>query len=321
MRVHPPGLQQSGQLVAAAPFSLLVQGSLDALCACGACATQSIIHFESAFLRNNHSSWGHHLFWMCNAFLRNAKHHSFWGHHSFCMRNPFLRNAKHLSFWERNSAQRKASFILRVHFCHGPQGCPHSTLETIHFEGTFLPPSTRMPSFNSWNHSFWGHISATAHRDALILLLKSIILRAHLWHGPQGCPHSTLEIIHFESAFLPRPTGMPSFYSWNQSFWEHIYDTAHKDALILLLKSAPRKCTSYKLCELKRNIQYVSISCHSPQGCPLQQLQRQRTIHMYRVGQNHIYTVYTRYFWQGNHQIYGHIRCIYTVLANPTHVS
>ena len=37
-----------------------------------------------------------------------------------------------------------------------------------------------------------------------------------------------------------------------------------------------------------------------------------------RVGQNHIYTVYIRYFWQGNHQIYGHIRCIYTVLANPS---
>jgi len=43
-------------------------------------------------------------------------------------------------------------------------------------------------------------------------------------------------------------------------------------------------------------------------------------LHMFRVGQNHIYTVYMRYFWQGNHQIYGYIRCIYTVLANPTHV-
>ena len=43
-------------------------------------------------------------------------------------------------------------------------------------------------------------------------------------------------------------------------------------------------------------------------------------MHMYRVGQNHIYTVYIRYFGQGNHQIYGHIRCIYTVLANPTYV-
>ena len=40
---------------------------------------------------------------------------------------------------------------------------------------------------------------------------------------------------------------------------------------------------------------------------------------IYRVGQNHIFTVYIRYFWQGNHQIYGHIRCIYAVLANPTH--
>ena len=43
--------------------------------------------------------------------------------------------------------------------------------------------------------------------------------------------------------------------------------------------------------------------------------------HTCRVGQNHIYTVYMRYFWQGNHQIYGHIRCIYTVLANPTHLA
>jgi len=41
--------------------------------------------------------------------------------------------------------------------------------------------------------------------------------------------------------------------------------------------------------------------------------------HKTRSGQNYIYTVCIRYFWQGNHQIYGHIRCIYTVLANPTH--
>jgi hypothetical protein len=43
-----------------------------------------------------------------------------------------------------------------------------------------------------------------------------------------------------------------------------------------------------------------------------------------RVGQSHIYTAYIYrtygiwYFWQENHQIYGHIRRIYTVLANPT---
>jgi hypothetical protein len=33
-----------------------------------------------------------------------------------------------------------------------------------------------------------------------------------------------------------------------------------------------------------------------------------------------IYTVYIRYFLQGNHKIYGHIRCIYTVLANPIYL-
>jgi hypothetical protein len=42
--------------------------------------------------------------------------------------------------------------------------------------------------------------------------------------------------------------------------------------------------------------------------------------HINRVGQNHIYTVYIRYFWQGHHKIYGHIRCIYTVLANPIYI-
>jgi hypothetical protein len=41
---------------------------------------------------------------------------------------------------------------------------------------------------------------------------------------------------------------------------------------------------------------------------------------MCSVGQNHIYTVYIRYFWQENHQIYGRIRCIYTILANPSYV-
>jgi hypothetical protein len=36
------------------------------------------------------------------------------------------------------------------------------------------------------------------------------------------------------------------------------------------------------------------------------------------VGQYHIYTVYMRYLWQENRQVYGHIRSIYTVLANPS---
>jgi len=41
---------------------------------------------------------------------------------------------------------------------------------------------------------------------------------------------------------------------------------------------------------------------------------------MFRVGQNHIYTVYIRYFWLGNHQIYGVYIRIYRVLANLRHV-
>ena len=39
--------------------------------------------------------------------------------------------------------------------------------------------------------------------------------------------------------------------------------------------------------------------------------------YIHRVGQNHMYTVYIRCFWQASPEIYGHIRCIYTVLANP----
>jgi len=34
----------------------------------------------------------------------------------------------------------------------------------------------------------------------------------------------------------------------------------------------------------------------------------------------YIYGAYTLFFWQRNHQIYGHIRCIYTVLVNPVYM-
>jgi len=40
--------------------------------------------------------------------------------------------------------------------------------------------------------------------------------------------------------------------------------------------------------------------------------------HIRRVGQNHLYGVYTE-FLADNHQIYGHIWCNLTVLANPTY--
>jgi hypothetical protein len=39
-----------------------------------------------------------------------------------------------------------------------------------------------------------------------------------------------------------------------------------------------------------------------------------------KVGQNHTCTVYIQYCWKGHHQIYGHVRDIYTVLASPTHI-
>lgn len=31
---------------------------------------------------------------------------------------------------------------------------------------------------------------------------------------------------------------------------------------------------------------------------------------VFRFGQSHIYAVYVRYFWQGNHQVSGHICCV-----------
>jgi len=56
----------------------------------------------------------------------------------------------------------------------------------------------------------------------------------------------------------------------------------------------------------------IEVACPEPAlGCE----------HFGRVGQNQIfirYTVYIRYFWQETHHTYGHIRCVYTVLANPT---
>ena len=43
-----------------------------------------------------------------------------------------------------------------------------------------------------------------------------------------------------------------------------------------------------------------------------------------RVGQNYTFigiTLYIRHFKQGNHHTYGHIRCRYTVLANPIYLA
>jgi len=52
------------------------------------------------------------------------------------------------------------------------------------------------------------------------------------------------------------------------------------------------------------------------------------TVYTYGSGQPqpyyrtpYIWCIHIRYFWQGNCQIYSHIRCIYTVLANPNHIT
>ena len=81
---------------------------------------------------------------------------------------------------------------------------------------------------------------------------------------------------------------------------------------------------------LHRNFELWTLNfklCHS---CPPRahiglartvhtKIRRIQIRHITRVGQNHIYTVYIRYFWLGDHQIYGHIRCLHTVPANPTY--
>jgi len=76
---------------------------------------------------------------------------------------------------------------------------------------------------------------------------------------------------------------------------------------LLLLGTPLVHLYSQLTCELQCRVEAACITLHS--------LSLGR-YSISRVGQNHIYTVYIRYFWQGNHCIYGHIRCIYTVLAN-----
>jgi len=77
--------------------------------------------------------------------------------------------------------------------------------------------------------------------------------------------------------------------------------------------SRKRATTRLRICKTCRNCD--GCCCSTRLVAPTKQfLEREKS----RVGQNHICTVYIRYFWQGFYQIYGHIRCIYTVLANPT---
>jgi hypothetical protein len=73
-------------------------------------------------------------------------------------------------------------------------------------------------------------------------------------------------------------------------------------------------CMGVYVCMCMHLIERMSLSSkNEPETCIAQDYGRPE--HIY--GRN-IYTVHIRYFWQGSHQIYGHIRCIYTVLPNPT---
>jgi hypothetical protein len=117
------------------------------------------------------------------------------------------------------------------------------------------------------------------------------------------------------------------------SFIEHVTKCALYDAAALHLRWAQatkvlhtRFIFNHKMRSIRRSIR----RCHSALEMSASKTKRflhvksymlNLLLNMSRVGQNHIYTVYIRYFWQGNHQIYGHIRCIYTVLANPKHVT
>jgi len=73
-------------------------------------------------------------------------------------------------------------------------------------------------------------------------------------------------------------------------------------------------------CPLWVHIVWCPLWVHNVWSLAQKRRTKNKVRHMPRTGQNYIYTVYVRYFWQGNHQIQSHIRCIFTVPANPTHV-
>jgi hypothetical protein len=65
----------------------------------------------------------------------------------------------------------------------------------------------------------------------------------------------------------------------------------------------------------QKHLSMTSLPNWASQGCTLchhTSVGLARTIY-------HICTVYIRCIWQGNYQVYGHIRCIYMVLADPAY--
>ena len=90
--------------------------------------------------------------------------------------------------------------------------------------------------------------------------------------------------------------------SAEQIEWERM-----RTSTLLLNTAHKSSCLQCKKGVCSWGISSMSVACH--------------WMKKHMVGQNHIYiyiyTVYIRYFWLGNHQIYGVFIRIYTVLANP----
>ena len=76
-------------------------------------------------------------------------------------------------------------------------------------------------------------------------------------------------------------------------------------------------CKSTVIILLKKSSTKVAYRAWSTSKQGRSTLNRRVTRCVLRVGLDHLYTKYKRYFWQGNHQIYGHTPCIHTGLADP----
>jgi hypothetical protein len=75
----------------------------------------------------------------------------------------------------------------------------------------------------------------------------------------------------------------------------------------LTLRTSRRACSARKVCAVEEFHQCLLLAIE------WRSIWLARIIYIYI----YIYTVYIRYFWLGNHQIYGVFIRIYTVLANP----
>ena len=141
---------------------------------------------------------------------------------------------------------------------------------------------------------------------------RYIISIVHAPCRPLCHSHKPLEIHHQHRArtllsFLPKPLVTGDISS---APCTHLAVLCAKDG-------------DHHVCVCARPPQVRGLDQHSIVGHHLLQPNRHlktskhHAMDINRVGQNHIYTVYIRCFRQGNHQVYGHVRCMCTDLANP----